>query len=118
MKFKQTRKAIKTIRGSKLQKDFAESLSQIERSKAESRLVGHDVSHLIAMTFQLRSTLSKKTRRAIAEALFADAGETMVGEWERKAGFECGPSNKCDLANKDMTCYRDTNSSSCYSLPS
>jgi hypothetical protein len=116
MKFKQTRKAIKNIRGTKLQKDFKDSVTRIERSKGDNKAVGHQVSHLIAMTLELRSTLSSKTRFAIADALFADADEArLVNEWERKVGFECGSDNLCSKPNEDKTCYRDTNSSACVS---
>lgn len=116
MKFKQTRKAIKNIRGEKLQRDFADAVQRIERNDGDNKAISHQVSHLMTMTLGLRSTLPSKTRFAIANAISKDADEgQLIGEWERKEGFECGPKFDCGLENPEKTCIRDTNTGACVS---
>ena len=115
MTFKQTRRAIRAIRGAKLHKDVAEALKSVERAK-DRRSAGHGVSSLITFTMALKSSLPRRTRFAIADAIFADAAAARVPhQWERKVGYECGPRFDCSKPNQDKTCYRDTSGPSCIS---
>jgi hypothetical protein len=115
MTFKQTRKAIKAVRSSKLQKDFADALKSVERA-TDRRVAGHRVSSLISVTIALRNSLPLRTRFAIADAIFADAAAAEVPhQWEKKEGYECGPKNDCSKPNQDKSCIRDTSSQSCIS---
>jgi hypothetical protein len=115
MTFKQTRKAIKAVRGAKLHKDLAEALTNVERA-TDRRVAGHRVSSLIGVTIALRNSLPRRTQFAIVDAIFADAAAADVPhQWEKREGFECGPNNDCSKPNQDKTCVRDTSSQSCFS---
>jgi hypothetical protein len=113
MRLTHTRKAIRTVRGTKLQKDLAMAVKSIERSN-DQKVIAHRISSLIGFTMVLRQSLPKQTRFSVVDAIFVDAAAADVPhQWERKAGFECGSDKMCSKPNKKKTCYRDTSSDAC-----